>query len=129
MSEQPIAPIRQSSFSDAVTIGALNAKLAEANAELAKWKIKVLADVVSTQSGFGVKLNVYKENGQGIIKTIETPDVLYYQDDQAGLIDIIVNDVFEHLFKQLIRNELTPFISRGVRNAAQRVNAQLGIKS
>ncbi len=75
MSEQPIAPIRQSSFSDAVTIGALNTKLAEANLALDKWKINILADVVPAPNGFAVKLNIFKGNEQGFIETINAADV------------------------------------------------------
>jgi hypothetical protein len=129
MSEQPIAPIRQSNFSDAVTIGALNTKLTEANAELAKWKISILADVVSTDEGFGVKLNVFNGNEQGFIKNIGTVDVLYYANDPAVIIDQIVADVHEHLLKTQIRNTVGPLVTKALRNAGQRQNVKLGIKS
>jgi len=117
MTEQPIAPIRQSSFSDAVTIGALNTKLAEANALLSKWKISVLGDVMSTALGFTVKLNIFKDNGQGIIRTIEAADVAYYAQDPASLVDRIVDEVFEHLLRQQLRNEIAPYVNNGIKNA------------
>jgi len=120
MSEQPIAPIRQSSFSDAVTIGALNTKLAEANAALAKWKISILGDVVAAEGGFAVKLNIFNGNDRGFIYVITPEDVEYYSADQSGLIDTLVELVHTHLFKELIKNELTPFVANGIRNAALR---------
>jgi hypothetical protein len=120
MTEQPIAPIRQSSFSDAVTIGALNTKLAEANADLNKWKINILADVVSTPNGFGVKLNVFNGNEQGFIKTIDTADVLYFADDPSVLINQIVEDVHEHLLKNQIKNTIGALVTRALRNAKTR---------
>ena len=123
MSEQPIAPIRQSSFSDAVTIGALNTKLAEANALLAKWKISILGDVVADKDGFAVKLNIFNGNEQGFIYTITPGEVAYYESDPANLVDQLVELAHIHLLKQLIRNELVPFVSNGIRNAALR-NAQ-----
>jgi len=115
-----IAPIRQSSFSDAVTIGALNTKLLEAQADLNKWKIQILADVVSTPQGFGVKLNLFNGNEQGFIKTIDTADVIYFADDPAPLIEQIVDDVHEHLLKNLIKNTVTPLVTRALRNAKTR---------
>jgi parvulin-like peptidyl-prolyl isomerase len=120
MSEQPIAPIRQSSFSDAVTIGALNTKLAEAQADVANWKINVQGDIVKTEHGFAVKLNISKGNGQGFITTIDTADVLYYAQDPATLVDQIVEEVYEHLFKQQLRATLGPYVTNGVKNAAMR---------
>jgi acid phosphatase family membrane protein YuiD len=120
MSEQPIAPIRQSSFSDAVTINALNAKLAEAQADIANWKISVQGDIVKGHSGFQVKLNISKGNGQGFITTIETPDVLYYADDPATLIDQIVEEVYDNLFKQQLRAVLGPYVTNGIKNAKLR---------
>lgn len=120
MSEQPIAPIRQSSFSDAVTIGALNTKLAEAQADLSRWKINIQGDITKGPNGFQVKLNISKPNGQGFIYTIDTPDVQYFAEDVEYVVNEIADTVYQQLFKQLIRSELRPFVTNGIKNAALR---------
>jgi hypothetical protein len=99
------------------TITALNTKLNEATADLAKWKIMVSGEVVSVNDGFSLVLSITKPNGQGFIKTINPTDVAYFIDDPESLVREIVDEIFTELLKVLIRNEISPVITRGLRNA------------
>lgn len=99
------------------TIQALNSQLNEANAALGSWKISIDGKVESTNAGFVLKLNVSKPNGSGFIKTISTEEIAYYVEDPDALIQQISEEIFEHLLKKQIHNEITTFVTRGLRNA------------
>lgn len=111
-------PIRAADFTDSIrTIGALNTKLNEANADLAKWKVNIEADVVSTSDGFALKIKASRSDGSGFIKTFSPETISYYAQDTETLVDELVDDILLQLFKQQIKNTVSAIVDRGLRNA------------
>lgn len=97
----------------------LDARLTELTTELAKWKVYVAVSVQPTPTGTGLQISIAKNNGQGFIHAVSAEDVAHYAADPETLVSIIVDKVFENLYKEQVRNEITPAIVRAIGNAVK----------
>lgn len=92
----------------------LNEQLAKATADLSVWKIYASAAV--TNNG-GISVSVAKKDGSGFIHTISPEVVLTDSVDPETIIRVLVDEVFDRLLKEEIRNVLAEPVSRALKNA------------
>jgi len=97
----------------------LDARLTELTSELAKWRIYVAVSVKPMPGGNGLAISIAKNNGQGFIYDVSPELVVNYSTDPETLVSMVTDLVFEKLYKEQVRNEITPAIARAIENAVK----------
>jgi hypothetical protein len=117
-------PIRARDLAEASgVIATLQDQLREANTDLAKWKIELLASVYRDQmtNEISLKVTVTKPNGQGFIRSYDQEQLLYVANDPYVLITALTDEIIENLLLKTIREEITTPISNAVKNGVRMI--------
>lgn len=96
------------------TINALQAQLNAAKTLLQKYHLNFEVEI---KPDFSVRVRVTRLNGKGFLKTIPVEDIQYYSSDIESLVNQIVDDTVENIVKEQIKNDLSPPLTRAIRNA------------
>lgn len=96
------------------TINALQNQLTASKVLLQKYHLNF---EVELKPDFSVRVRVTRLDGKGFIKTIPVEDIQYYSSDIETLINQIVDDTVDNLVKIQIKNDLSPVLTRAIRNS------------
>jgi hypothetical protein len=101
------------------TIKNLQRQLAEANAIVSKWGLNFEVKVAPNPSGaFDISVNATRGE-KASTQVIPMSRVLFYAEDAAGLIAELEESIYDMLLKHLIREELSPLVTRAVTNVTK----------
>lgn len=86
--------------------------------ELSKWKLHVASEVddVSGDGKLGLKITCTKPNGQGFFILVSNEEIDFYINDQDALVRNIMEKIYDVLYKDNIRNLVSPLVANGIRN-------------
>jgi len=99
----------------------LKEKLVEANTLLSKWMIELDANIDARE--LSISITIKKPfGGGGIIKTISRQDAEYFASDISSLVNEIVDQIFELLYRQQIYDDLHDKLFLAIRNVNKMSN-------
>lgn len=114
-----------SRFSDSTeairTVKVLRQSLMEANVQLSRWMVEFDVDInIHT---LDVVITAKKPGGnKGLIKTLSSDDIIYFQNDIPSLVRLVVDEVFDVLLRDQMYDALHDPLLKASKNVLKMIN-------